>query len=107
MKPVPRAFFPGKGGENNNNNYQPSRLEEGDSARMVSTSIHLANGKMTIVCNQMYYNQSSNQDHPVCQRMRQMIRSCESGNIALLILDFPRQQPYLVQVLNSTLLLYQ
>ena len=86
------------------NYYQPSRLEEGDSARMVSASIHLANGKMNIVCNQMYYNQSSNQDCPVCQRMRQMIRSCESGNIAL-ILDFPGQ-PYLVQVLAFNLLMH-
>ena len=96
MKPVSEAFFPRKGGKNNNN-YRQFRFEEGDSARMVSTSIHLANGKMNIVCNQMYYNQSSNQDCPVYQQMRQMIRSYESRNIAL-ILDFPGQ-PYLVQVL--------
>ena len=106
MMQVLQDFFPGLGGENND--YQPSRLPRGDtkesqiksvSSTMVSASIYLPNGKMNIVCNQMYHNQISNQDRNICQRMNQMTSSRESGNVTF-ILDFP-QQPYSIRKLAA------
>ena len=77
MQLVLQDFFPGLGGKNNE--YRPSTLESLDggdkvSASMVTTSIHLANGKINIVCNQMYHNQISEQDLNIYQRMNQMTR---------------------------------
>ena len=72
MKQVLQEFFPGFGGENNDD-YKPTKenLDGRDkvSASMVSASIYLPNGKMNIVCNQMYHNQSYDQDRNICQRM--------------------------------------
>ena len=57
MKQVLQEFFPGFG---ENNNYKPTKenLDGRDkvSASMVSASIYLPNGKMNIVCHQMYHN---------------------------------------------------
>ena len=51
---------------------------------------------MNIVCNQMYHNQSSDQDRQVCQRILQITSSHVSGNITFM-LDFP-WQPFSVRV---------
>ena len=110
MMQVLQDFFPGLGGENRD--YKPTRFQRGGdtsdakmvSASMVSASIYLpnGNGKMNIVCNQMYHNQISDQDRNICQRMNQMTRSRESGDVTL-ILDFPRQ-PYKVRKLAAEMM---
>ena len=109
MKPVLQAFFHGLGGENND--YKPIRLQPGNteeskrkmvSARMVTASIYLPNGKMNIVCNQMYHNQISEQARNICQRMNQSTTSREPGNITF-FLDFPRQ-PYKVRKLAADMM---
>ena len=91
MKQVLQEFFLGLGGENND--YQLTWLQPGDtsdikikmvSATMVTASIHLAKGKMNIVCNQMYHNQSSDQDCQVRQRIRQITSTHVSGNITFM-----------------------
>ena len=82
MMKVLQDFFPGLGGENHD--YKPTRFQQGGdtsdtktkrvSASMVSASIYLPNGnrKMNIVFNQMYHDQSSDQDRNICQRMNQI-----------------------------------
>lgn len=105
---VLQDFFPGLGGKNNE--YRPSTLESLDggdkiSASMVTTSIHLANEKMNIVCNQMSHNQISEQDHNIFQRMNQMTRSSSESSNVTLIPDSPQQQqPYSVQKLAAEMM---
>ena len=108
MMQVLQHFFPELGGENHD--YKPTRLQPGVtkesmikmvSARMITASIYLPNGKMNIVCNQMYHNQISEQDRNICQRMNQSTTSREPGNITF-FLDFPRQ-PYKVRKLAADL----
>ena len=72
------------------------------SATMVAASIYLPNGKMDIFCNQMYHDQSSDQDRNICQRMNQMTSSRKSGNVTF-ILDFP-QQPYSIRKLAADIM---
>ena len=102
-------FFPKLGGENHD--YKPTRLQPGVtkesriksvSSTMVTASIYLPNGKMDMVCNQMYHDQQSSDDRQVCQRMRQMTSSRVSGNIPCM-LDFPRQ-PFSVRVAADDLM---
>ena len=110
MMPVLQEFFPRLGGENDE--YKPTRLPRGVtkesqiksvSSTMVTASIYLPNGKMDIVCNQMYHDQSSNdQDRQVCQRMRQMTSTRVSGNITCM-LDFP-WQPFTVRAAADDLM---
>ena len=70
-----------------------------------TTSIHLANEKMNIVCNQMYHNQISEQDHNIFQRMNQMTRSSSESSNVTLIPDSPQQQqPYSVQKLAAEMM---
>ena len=109
MMQVLQDFFPRLGGENHD--YKPTRLQPGVtkesrikmvSARMITASIYLPNGKMNIVCNQMYHNQISEQDRNICQRMNQSTTSREPGNITL-FLDFPRQ-PFTVRAAASDIM---
>ena len=72
------------------------------SATMLTASIYLPNGKLDIVCNQMYHDQQSADDRQVRQRMRQMTSTRVSGNITYM-LDFPRQ-PFSVREAASDIM---